>query len=58
MVFIDYNDEKEYTPLKELEKVNKGSLYCLNSPLSEACVLSYEVGYSMDSPNNLNIWEA
>ena len=58
MVLIDFNNENEYTPLKELEKVNNGKLYCVNSPLSEAAVLSYELGYSMDNPNNLNIWEA
>jgi len=58
MVLVDYNNESEYTPLKELETTNQGKLYCYNSPLSEASVLTYEMGYSMDSPNNLNIWES
>ena len=36
----------------------KGDLELVNSNLTEAGALSYEYGYSLESPKILNIWEA
>eukprot|EP00941_MAST-03F_sp_MAST-3F-sp1_P005873 g5873.t1 len=35
-----------------------GTLHACNSPLSEYGVLGYELGYSMENPNALVLWEA
>ena len=44
------------TPLNELNKTT--GLEVLNSHLSEYCVMGFEYGYSLASPNDLTIWEA
>ncbi len=43
-----------------LQHVSKGQapVEILNSPLSEAAVLGFEYGYSLDCPNGLVMWEA
>ncbi len=46
-----------YTPLAHLSE-SQGTLEIYNSPLSEAGVLGFEWGYSLDCPNGLIIWEA
>ncbi len=51
----------KYFPLKEHEEFKGeecGRYEVVNSNLTEAGSLSYEYGYSMESPRNLNIWEA
>ena len=53
----DYQAGKRYIGLQFLDPEQaKLSLY--NSPLSEAGVLGYEYGYSLDCPTGLTLWEA
>jgi 2-oxoglutarate dehydrogenase E1 component len=44
-------------PLNQLSST-QGRLECVNSALSEAGVLGFDFGYSLDSPESLVIWEA
>ena len=46
-----------YMPLEHLSS-NQARVELHNSPLSEAGVLGFEWGYSLDSPNDLVLWEA
>ena len=46
-----------YTPLANLSD-DQAPLSMHNSPLSEAGVLGFEYGYSLDNPDGLTIWEA
>jgi len=46
-----------YTPLANLSK-DQATFELCNSPLSEAGVLGFEYGYSLDQPNGLCVWEA
>ncbi|MDA7951427.1 MAG: 2-oxoglutarate dehydrogenase E1 component [Pirellulaceae bacterium] len=46
-----------YTPLKHLTE-NQALVAIHNSPLSEAAVLGFEYGYSLDHPDGLVAWEA
>lgn len=56
-VLHDQNNDKEYTPLNNLE--GKSARYeVLNSPLSEAAVLGFEYGYTLAEPHALVMWEA
>ena len=54
-----YNAEtgEPYTPLAHLGP-GQGRFEVYDSPLSEAGVLGFEYGYSLDSPDALVIWEA
>jgi 2-oxoglutarate dehydrogenase E1 component len=56
-VVIDYNDGHEYTPLEYLGE-GQGTFEICDSPLSEAGVVGFEYGYSLDMPEGLVIWEA
>ena len=56
-VLHDVQDGHEYVPLNDLEE-GQGRLEIRNSPLSEAGVLGFEWGYSLDMPEGLVIWEA
>ncbi|KAG2383552.1 hypothetical protein C9374_004223 [Naegleria lovaniensis] len=54
-VVIDQENENRYIPLKN---VNPNVEFTIaNSSLSEFGVLGFEYGYSMESPNQLVIWE-
>jgi 2-oxoglutarate dehydrogenase E1 component len=55
-VVFDQDTGEEYTPLNQLH--DKAKYEAWNSPLSEAGVLGFEFGYSLDSPQVLVIWEA
>jgi 2-oxoglutarate dehydrogenase E1 component len=56
-VLVDQKDGSEYTPLRHL-KPQQVEFRVYDSPLSEAGVLGFEFGYSLDYPDGLIIWEA
>jgi 2-oxoglutarate dehydrogenase E1 component len=56
-VLHDMETQATYTPLKNLAPDQ--ALFCVyNSVLSEAGVLGFDYGYSLDYPNLLCVWEA
>jgi 2-oxoglutarate dehydrogenase E1 component len=60
-VLIDYETDAEYTPLAHVSDVSgtrQGVFEVRDSPLSEAGVLGFDYGYSLDMPDGLTIWEA
>ncbi len=48
---------EKYWPARHLSE-DQGSFEVINSSLSEAAVLGFEYGYSLDSPDALVMWEA
>jgi 2-oxoglutarate dehydrogenase E1 component len=56
-VLHDYQDGHTYIPLQHLEP-NAAPIQIFNSPLSEAAVLGFEYGFSLDYPDGLILWEA
>lgn len=56
-VLHDYVDGHRYMPLRHLTR-DQASVEIYNSPLSEAGVLGFEYGYSLDCPDGLVLWEA
>ncbi|HRP03515.1 MAG TPA: 2-oxoglutarate dehydrogenase E1 component [Opitutaceae bacterium] len=57
-VLHDHETRESYTPLKHLDD-GKPTKFCVyNSLLSEAAVLGFDYGYSLDYPQMLCIWEA
>jgi 2-oxoglutarate dehydrogenase E1 component len=56
-VFYDEKTRARYIPLRNLSPDQAG--FCVyNSPLSEAAVLGFDYGYSLDYPEMLCMWEA
>jgi 2-oxoglutarate dehydrogenase E1 component len=55
--WYDSIDRTRYVPLLEMED-RKGKFCVYNSLLSEAAVLAFDYGYSLDYPSMLSIWEA
>ncbi len=56
-VLTDIETDEKYTPLKSL--ADKQARFCVyNSLLSEAAVLGFDCGYSVDYPQMLCLWEA
>jgi 2-oxoglutarate dehydrogenase E1 component len=56
-VLYDANNRERYIPLLNLDK--EQATFCVhNSLLSEAAVLGFDYGYSLDYPNMLCMWEA
>ncbi len=56
-MIYDYQTGERYIPLKSVAR-HDAFLEMYNSPLSEAGVLGFEYGYSLDFPQGLAIWEA
>ena len=56
-VLHDVKTGETYTPLANLGE-DQATFEIHNSPLSEAGVLGFEYGYSLDCPNGLVAWEA
>ena len=58
-VLYDLDTGEPYSPLRALSRVRgRGGFEVHDSCLSEAGVLGFEYGYSLDSPDALVIWEA
>jgi 2-oxoglutarate dehydrogenase E1 component len=56
-VLTDVETDEKYSPLKNLGAAQ--AQFCVyNSTLSEASVLGFDYGYSLDYPSMLCIWEA
>ena len=56
-VLNDVETNEKYSPLKNLAP-GQAQFCVYNSSLSEAAVLGFDYGYSLDYPNLLCIWEA
>jgi 2-oxoglutarate dehydrogenase E1 component len=56
-VLSDMETGEKYAPLKNLDK-NQARFCVYNSLLSEAAVLGFDYGYSVDYPDMLCAWEA
>ncbi len=59
-VLFDHNTGQSYTPLAHLrdEPGEQGHFSIIDSMLSEAAVLGFEYGFSLDYPDGLVCWEA
>jgi len=55
--YVDYQTGTSYTPLKNLG-ADAAELCVYDSLLSEAAVLGFDYGYSLDEPHMLIVWEA
>ncbi|MEL7496034.1 MAG: 2-oxoglutarate dehydrogenase E1 component [Planctomycetota bacterium] len=56
-VLHDEETAEPYTPAQHLSP-DQANVDIINSPLSEAGVLGFDYGYSLDAPDSLIIWEA
>ena len=56
-VLHDVEDDTLYVPLAHVA-AGQAPVEIFNSPLSEASVLGFEYGYSLDCPDGLILWEA
>jgi 2-oxoglutarate dehydrogenase E1 component len=56
-VLHDFENGRPYLPFDNLAP-GQAPVWIYNSPLSEAGVLGFEYGYSLDSPDGLIMWEA
>lgn len=56
-VLYDYNDGRTHTPIAHLSET-QAPIDVYNSALSEAGILGFEWGYSLDCPEGLVVWEA
>ena len=56
-VLYNHESGKAYVVLRNIAP-ERGRVSIFNSPLSEAGVLGFEYGYSLDMPEGLTVWEA
>jgi len=56
-VLHDQKNETKYVPLNNISP-KQAPFAIFNSNLSEYAVLGFELGYSMENPNSLVLWEA
>jgi 2-oxoglutarate dehydrogenase E1 component len=56
-VFYDIKTNAGYIPLQNIPQA-QASFEVLNSPLSELAAIGFEIGYNVQSPERLVIWEA
>jgi len=56
-VLYDHEDGHPWIPLQHL-RPDQAPVDIINSPLSEAGVLGFDYGYSLDYPDGLILWEA
>lgn len=56
VVWFDQETGEPYSPLNHIEG-SKEEFHAINSPLSEYAALGFELGYSLESPNSLCLWE-
>ena len=56
-VFYDAQTNRGYTPLQKFPQAKAG-FEVINSPLSEAAAIGFEVGYNVIAPERLVLWEA
>jgi 2-oxoglutarate dehydrogenase E1 component len=56
-VFYDVNTGSSYTPLQSIP-LAKASFEIHNSPVSEAGPFGFEIGYNIQAPERLVLWEA
>jgi 2-oxoglutarate dehydrogenase E1 component len=57
-VWHDQSTNETYTPLNNLAPTKQAHFTVSNSHLSEYAVLGFEVGYSLENPHALVLWEA
>ncbi|WP_026689597.1 2-oxoglutarate dehydrogenase E1 component [Alteribacter aurantiacus] len=57
IVLTDSETNEKYSPLHTMHHAN-ASFAVYNSPLSEAAVVGFDYGYSVQAPETLTIWEA
>ncbi|HSL31278.1 MAG TPA: 2-oxoglutarate dehydrogenase E1 component [Anaerolineales bacterium] len=56
-VFYDARTNQPYTPLQKIPQAT-AAFEIINSPLSEAAAIGFEVGYNVVAPERLVLWEA
>jgi 2-oxoglutarate dehydrogenase E1 component len=56
-VFYDTDTNQSYTPLQSMPQA-KASFEIYNTPVSEAGPVGFEVGYNIQAPDRLVLWEA
>ncbi|MBZ0270764.1 2-oxoglutarate dehydrogenase E1 component [bacterium] len=56
-IFVDGETEEEYAPLQHVSET-QAPVWIWDSMLSEAAVLGFEYGFSLETPDGLVCWEA